>query len=321
VVQATKVRYSTVLEDLKGFDEWLQRLGVPVQQADRAHRAIRIPEKAERAFQDQQEDSAVSISKTEYLFSLTEALELHDVYVAYRNQPADQLRQRLIRALNGPALPEHETQSNRDGRNIMFELALGAEWSQCGAEVDLVEPDLFVKTPDANYFVACKRPDYEHGIRAAVHDAASQLRDVLSNDQAENFGVIAISLSRVLNRGRDFFSGTHQQLNTLLQLMMEKHLHTWKTADFHPRNIAVLLHAHTPADWGDGLFRMSTSVVAPTTRDRAIPDRFKKSIDHLYSGEYKKRDKTDCEQDRRNTQGPSRSVQGTSGMAQIRSAD
>jgi hypothetical protein len=321
VVQNSKIRYSTVLAELKGFDEWLQRLGVPLQQADRAHRAIRILEKAERAVQDQLEDSEAGISKTEYLFSLTEALELHDVYVAFQNHPVDKVRERLIRALNGPALPEHEAQNNRDGRNIMFELALGAEWSQYGAEVDLVEPDLFVKTSDANYFVACKRPDFEHGIKAAVHDAASQLRGVLSNDQAESFGVIAISLSRILNRGRNFFSGTHQQLTNLLQLIMEEHLHTWRNAHFHPRNIAVLLHAHTPADWGDGLFRMSTSVLAATTSGRAIPDQFKKSINRLYSGEYKKRDKTGCERDRRNTQEPSRNIQGTSGMAQIRSTD
>lgn len=289
MVQSAKVRYSAVLEELKAFDEWLQRLGIPVQQADRAHRAIRILAKAEHAFQDQLEESAAGISKTEYLFSLTEALELNDVYLAFRNHPAGQLRERLIRALSGPALPEHEVQSNRDGRNIMFELALGAEWAQRGAEVDLVEPDLFVKTPDANYFVACKRPDYEHGIRAAVHDAASQLRDVLSNDKTESFGVIAISLSRVLNRGRAFFSGTHEQLNNLLQSMMGKHLHSWKNTDFHSRNIAVLLHIHTPADWGDGLFRMSTSVVAPSTSGRLVPESFKKSIDCLYSGAYKTR--------------------------------
>jgi len=48
-----------------------------------------------------------------------------------------QLRERLTRALSGPALPEAETAISRDGRNVMFELALGAEWALCGANVEL----------------------------------------------------------------------------------------------------------------------------------------------------------------------------------------
>lgn len=43
---------------------------------------------------------------------------------------------------------EAETAISRDGRNIMFELALGAEWALCGADVELLEPDLLVKMPD-----------------------------------------------------------------------------------------------------------------------------------------------------------------------------
>jgi hypothetical protein len=29
--------------------------------------------------------------------------------------------------------------------SVMFELALGAEWALCGAEVELLEPDLLLK--------------------------------------------------------------------------------------------------------------------------------------------------------------------------------
>jgi hypothetical protein len=79
---------------------------------------------------------------------LTEALELHDVYLAFHEHPSQQLCERLTRALSGPALLEAETASSRDGRTVMFEWALGAEWALGGADVELLEPDLLLKTPD-----------------------------------------------------------------------------------------------------------------------------------------------------------------------------
>jgi len=50
VHQASQLRYAEILQNLQGFDDWLRGLGVPVRQADRAHQAIRVLEKAERAF-------------------------------------------------------------------------------------------------------------------------------------------------------------------------------------------------------------------------------------------------------------------------------
>ena len=106
---------------------------------------------------------------------MIEVLELHDVYLAFHEHPSQQLCERLTRALSGPALPDAETASSRDGRTVKFEWALGAEWALCGADVELLEPDLFLKTPDRGYLIACKRPDHEHSIRVAVRSAASQL--------------------------------------------------------------------------------------------------------------------------------------------------
>ena len=130
VHQASQLRCADILQNLQGFDDWLRRLGVPARQADRAHRAIRVLEKAERAFLNGT-NQADGISQSDYLFGLTEALELHDVYLAFRDYPPQQLCERLTRALSGPALPESETPTSRDGRIVMFELALGAEWALC----------------------------------------------------------------------------------------------------------------------------------------------------------------------------------------------
>lgn len=254
---STQLNYSDILRDLQGFDHWLGSLGVPVRSMDRAHYAIQKLQTSHQAFVDRT-DHATRVSKSDYLFALTEAVELRDVYCAFNHHhQTAELRDRLTRALSGPHLPEAENQKNRDGRNVMFELALGAEWALCGGKVELVEPDLALRMPTRSYLVACKRPESEHGIRAAVKDAASQLQTVLSNTGTDHFGIVAVSLSRILNQGKAFFGGTYAQLSALVNGLMGIHRSDWRTTDFHPRNIAVLFYAHTPADWGDGLYRMS----------------------------------------------------------------
>lgn len=51
VNRTTELRYANTLQNLKGFDDWLRRLGVPLRQAGRAHHAIRVLEKAQRVFE------------------------------------------------------------------------------------------------------------------------------------------------------------------------------------------------------------------------------------------------------------------------------
>jgi len=276
-----QLRYSDILENLKGFDDWLRRLGVPVRQADRAHHSIRVLEEAERAFQSGKNRSRMS--KSDYLFGLTEALELHDVYLAFHRHPPQQLRERLTRALSGPALPEAETAICRDGRNVMFELALGAEWALCGADVELLEPDLLLKMPSRGYFTACKRPEHGHGIRAAVRSAASQLRSALVSAPDDTFGIVAVCISRVLNPGNAYFSGSYRQLSELVNMLMDRHRKDWRTTDFHPRNMAVLFYAHTPADWGNGLFRLSAVRIGPTRREESVHQNLRDDMTRLYS--------------------------------------
>jgi len=139
----------------------------------------------------------------------------------------------------------------------MFELALGAEWALLGGKVEFVEPDLALRMPLRNYLTACKRPESEHGIRASVKDAAAQLRVALTKTGDDHFGIIALSLSRILNRGDAYFTGNYEQLSDLLNELMAIHRSDWRTTDFHARNIAVFFYAHTPANWGEGLYRLS----------------------------------------------------------------
>ena len=47
------------------------------------------------------------------------------------------------------------------------------------------------------------------------------------------------------------------KLSDLVNVLMDTHRTDWRTTEFHSRNIAALVCAYTPADWGNGLFRLS----------------------------------------------------------------
>lgn len=90
-----------------------------------------------------------------------EALEAHDVFTAFHNDPSPAIVAALKRALSGPIQPIDENPKNRDSRNIWYELALAAEWRLRGASVSLEEPDLRLTRDSITFLVACKRPANE----------------------------------------------------------------------------------------------------------------------------------------------------------------
>jgi len=70
VQRNAQLKYSDILRDLDGLDDWLRSLGVPVRAADRAHYSIRKLESAQQAFLDGSA-RAEGVSKSDYLFGLT----------------------------------------------------------------------------------------------------------------------------------------------------------------------------------------------------------------------------------------------------------
>jgi len=244
-------KYCDVLHRLEGFDPWLISLGLTPRGNDRIHQAFNTLRMAEAAGRKARETGEYSKVQGEQLFPLIEALEAHDVFVAFEKESSEPLANALKRALTGPAQPvDEKNEANRDGRNIWFELALAAEWRMRGATVQLGEPDLQLFRDNKTFLVACKRPASENSVRANVRSAISQLNDHLRLASQDVFGVVAISLSRVLNPGTSYWSGSLEQLGALLHHMMLQYRPYWRSADPHPRICAILFHTATPSDVG-----------------------------------------------------------------------
>jgi len=257
-------RFADLLADLEGIDCWLQQLGLERKQ-DRAHYAINVLREAERGFQqfrDTGQPARVG-HVDDYIFGICEALEVHDIYDAFSQEPRDRIGPRLDRALSGPHRPAQENENNADGRNIGFELALGAELRLLGATIALEEPDLQLVCGANRYLLACKRPARRQGIESCLRGARRQLEANLQGADDNTYGVAVISVGRILNPGTLYFAADNERLGDRVQaLLHENARHCCEVVRRHPAICGVLFHAATPADRGDGLLlRMSYSVL------------------------------------------------------------
>jgi hypothetical protein len=227
----------------------------------------------------------------EDLFPLLEAFEVFEILSAFEEQSSVQLGATVKRALSGPLQPIKETDASRDGRNTWFELALAAEWKLRGASVEIAEPDLRLYVERQVFFVACKRPARISSVHANIRDAIGQLNEALTGAPDGHYGVIAISMSKCLNAGDKFWSGSLQALGDRLQGDVAAFEKSWKAANSNPRISAILFHVATPDIGRPGvdICRATYSIASEVNRTTGT-EVFKKfaiqmSQDRLKNGE------------------------------------
>jgi hypothetical protein len=262
-------KYCDLLHRLEGFDDWLRSLGLTPRANDRIHQAFKTLSMADAASRKGRETGQYTNVGAGHLFPLVEALEAHHIFCAFEKESSDTFANALKRALSGPAQPiDEKNKANRDGRNIWFELALAAEWRLRGATVHLGEPDLQLVRDGKTFLVACKRPARENSVRANIRGAISQLNDNLRLAPQDVFGVIAISLSSVLNPGDKYWSGDLEQLGNLLQGLMLQYSRYWRSAESDPRICSIMFHVATPSDIGQKIdVTLATYCLAAPLKD------------------------------------------------------
>lgn len=270
-------KFSEILTILENLDGWLTKLGIKPK-TDRVHRAIEVVRQAQEGWRKLRETGKpTKIGNIEnFYFGMIEAFEFYDIFRAFENERSEFLTPKLERALSGPFLPAEATNKNSDGRNTMFELALAADLRLGGIDVCVGEPDIKLTLDNQRFLIECKRPFREHSVRANVRGAADQLAIQLRNDP-DAVGIIAISVSRVLNPGTKVFVAPSEEdrerLGDRLETMMREREGDWRNYDLHPATLAVLFHVRTPGIFEDEnpLMKMSYACVMSTGRAK---DRF-----------------------------------------------
>lgn len=140
----------------------------------------------------------LSIILPNALTALTESQEICGIVPFLRTCPQAVVAPRLSAVLKGPELRDREDEGSNQARNIQFELWLATLLWGAGVEVSLEEPDLALRLGDDVILVACKRLFSVHRLTRRINEATDQLRRHLAPKSGPAWGVIAVSLSKVL---------------------------------------------------------------------------------------------------------------------------
>lgn len=258
------VSYKAVLDRLSGLDDWLDALGLKAQH-DRVHRSISILARVQEAMPSGIPPPGISIEDCH--FSFVDALEIHDILMAFGEERTEVMAGKVKQAFSGPLRPWQERPVNSVARNTMFELSLAADWRLKGMKVSLGESDLVLNLGGVPFLVECKRPFSVKKWRDNVRDAKNQLQrklDVPARTSA--FGLIAVSATRSLGSARRVFVAGNQRGVTALDRDLSRLFETQKPMlgrlSFHPRTTAFLIHVATPSRIEGTISRLSYTLIS-----------------------------------------------------------
>lgn len=279
------ISYKDILLRLGGLDAWLEKLGIGQGRHDRIHWAIDVLHRIVDL--EKRDGLPAGVSLLDCYVAALDALEIHDIMNAFEGEPASVLAPKLERILSGSRLPSDETKRNSQARNTMFELALAAGWRSRGLNVCIGEPDITLRLADVTFLVECKRPFAEHGIRANIRDAFSQLKTKLGRPgKSTSTGIAAVSVSRIFNPGdRIFYSPAKAgiaNLEPLLRQLVDKHRPDWRRASHHPGIVAVLFHITTLAFIKGRISKLEFAMIVPLDLKSPSYQLLKKHLTPLY---------------------------------------
>jgi hypothetical protein len=156
---------------------------------------------------------------TEILSTMSESIELVETISALRQNEAEIPPEILCRAFSGPLDAFHEDCTSNQARNAMFELSMAAMAARQG-----LKPRLSIANPDVSFVfgarrvkLECKRVLSESKIMDRLSEGIKQLAKTIDAD-AREIGLVAISLSRILNPGDRFLvsESPYDALSTLV---------------------------------------------------------------------------------------------------------
>lgn len=256
VCEMQRIAYGAILKNLLAVLEFCRSLGLDLGRSRFAVYQQRI-EYLDQAIKQAREAGTTpvlkeGVSDLEYIVSLVEATEFGDTLPYLSTCDPSLVRPKLTSVLAGPMLPSDEDQASNQARNLLFELNLATHLSRAGFHPRLGEhPDLLCEVVGKTLFFECKRPFSASKVSKRISQAAKQLRVNLKVAAPGTRGVIAISVSKVLNPGDKLFVTPNelrgrQGLEDALEAVGGKFKKSW--IGFSRSNIiGILFHAITPA--------------------------------------------------------------------------
>jgi hypothetical protein len=188
---------------------------------------------------------------------LTESTEFVDIHSGLSRAADLHMVPKLKQFVGGAAMLQDETVAANQPRNVGFELLIAAFAASVGVNVNLEPPaDLSFVGTTQRYFVECKRPFAEKKLANRIRKGLKQLGRRYSAAECpdEARGILAISVSRVVNRGSLMLNvntaNVDAEMDRIFEILIRRYSRYWLTiAD--RRTVAVLLELRTACQLTD----------------------------------------------------------------------
>jgi hypothetical protein len=248
-----RLAYRELAENLSKIDAWLTDIGLNRYDRIRIHQrnVMELVEAVDSGKLDELVSNLSEEKRRQILWSFVESIEFSDAIDALRRKGCDIPKGVLEKALKGPHDIYLEDETSNLGRNTMFEIAIAGRVAFAEPRIG-GEPDVLFEFENRRMFVQCKRVLSEESISKRISEAARQLkRDLLQSSDPRDCGLIAISVSRVINPGdKMLVVTTEADLGRAMRLHIERvirrHGPSFRNVK-DPKTAGIFFHMATPA--------------------------------------------------------------------------
>jgi hypothetical protein len=184
-----------------------------------------------------------------YVLSLTESMEFVSCVAHFKTCEREIVRKKLANVLAGPVLPNDEDLNSNEARNTLFELNLASKLRKAGFIASPgIDADIECSVDSKDLVIECKRPFREQNVSRHIKKAGRQLKARLKILPPRSRGVVAISLSKTMNKGDKFFvyleeSSAKEVLSRKLKAVADSAASSW--TNLGSKIIGILFHVVT----------------------------------------------------------------------------
>ncbi len=247
--------YEKIIQELYNVEDWFKQLNISFD----GSRFEKYRKNIEMLSQYNKEGRIEEFIKLtdfkEVMFSLTESSEFSTIYQQLKDVDSKSLKERLKIVVQGPLMIDQEdpTKSSGQPRDFLFELNMIAHLKASGFQPFFDSySDAHCMFESKHILLECKRPQTPNSVNENFMIAKKQLTTSLDRLNIPNSkGIIAISISKILNKGKMFIKGKNEshlnfKLNHEMQIFWDHFKHLEREV-LDTRIIGIFVLLNTPA--------------------------------------------------------------------------
>ena len=296
--------YRNLANSEKDFDNILTKIKMNVNRSDRIHKAYTIVRKladlvygnGSKGSEQRWKAHNEKYPKGESLQALLDIREVANFIPFLGTIERSVLRLKMEALLKGSMIRGDESELNNKSvaRNTQFELFLFSHLCLSGYEVEICEhnPDIKVTIGSRVYFIECKRilRHSDNSVNSNVKTALRQLNSSLVNKDDNHFGIVAISVQRILSKPEDILNSKTpdtglKYVQELTRQFIEENNASWQNSNRLKNNRIASVWVHysggVVVDSDIPLWSLSNTTMTNAWRDSRSMDIIEKDFANM----------------------------------------